>query len=139
MKILVVVGSLLLAACASNPKPLYEWGDYSRALLKYSKNPSETQVFADKLRKAIEKGETVGRVPPGLYAEYGYTQYDLGHVTEAVVYFGKERDKWPESRFIMEKIIQRLSRPAGVSGVPAASQPTPPAVPATTPSSGRGL
>jgi hypothetical protein len=40
-----------------------------------------------------------------MYAEYGYALYEQGKITEAVVYFQKESDKWPESKVFMSKVI----------------------------------
>ncbi len=51
-----------------------------------------------------------GRVPPGLYAEYGYALYEAGQANEALIYFGKEKEKWPESAVIMDKMIRNVKR-----------------------------
>lgn len=101
---------LLTGACVSGPKPLYQWGDYQPALLSYAKNPQETQKFADRIKVDIAKAEIKDAVPPGLYAEYGYALLELNNPSGAVEFFGKERAKWPESSFLMTRLIDRLSR-----------------------------
>ena len=95
-----------LAACAE--KSLYSWNGYSSELLSYYKNPGEQQKFADRLLEDIEKAEEENAVPPGLYAEYGYMMLELGNTQEAVVYFEKEQQKWPESALLMGNIIGRV-------------------------------
>lgn len=106
----VFLGILLVAgmsACSSQ-KPLYSWNNYNKELLSYYKNPGELNKFAEKLFEDIEKAEIDGKVPPGLYAEYGYAMLELGDSGVAIIYFEKERDMWPEAVFLMEAVISRL-------------------------------
>ena len=144
----IVLCSLLLAsACVTAPKPLYYWGDYQKALLSYAKNPQEVQKFADQLKFTIEKAEIQDAVPPGVYAEYGYALLELNQAPEAIVFFGKERAKWPESVPLMTRLIDRLSntgpvpfdpsaQPARGDGRPVEIPVQTPVVPTTTPSIG---
>ncbi len=97
-----------LSACGGE-KPLYSWGDYPKALLSYSKNPDQGAKFSATLETTIKKAEAKRNVPPGLYAEYGYMLLDQGKAPEAIAYFQKERDRWPEAAPLMDKIIARLS------------------------------
>ena len=60
----------LLGACA--PATVYNWGDYEAGLYTYYKDPETLAALMNTLELAIEGGETDQRVPPGLYAEYGY-------------------------------------------------------------------
>jgi hypothetical protein len=105
--------SILLTGCAAN-KNTYEWGSYSSSLLDYYKNPSELNTYVEKLGKSIQKAEIAGpgKVPPGLYAEYGYAKLKQGDQQQALLYFAKESEHWPESAYLMNKVSQRLSRPA---------------------------
>ena len=100
--------AVTLAGCVSN-NSLYEWGSYQHDLLAYSKNPGEGKKFASSLSMDIQKAEKAHKVPPGLYAEYGYTLLDSGDSRGAVEYFTKERDHWPESAALMNKLIKRLA------------------------------
>lgn len=114
---------VVLGACAGKPT-LYEWNGYQAQLLNHYQNPQEVSEFADALAGDIEAAEAVGRVPPGLYAEYGYVLLQLGDSGTAVGWFAKERDAWPESAFLMDKIIVRLSAPAESAGdLPATDPP----------------
>ena len=49
-------------------------------------------------------------MPPGLYAELGYALLEEGQTKEAVGYFEKEKTKWPESGFLMDKMIRNAER-----------------------------
>jgi hypothetical protein len=107
----ILAGALLLAlgACASN-QAMYEWGNYQHDLLSYSKNPTEGKKFSAALALNIEKAEKSHRVPPGMFAEYGYMLLDADDSKGAVIYFAKERDRWPESGMLMNKVIGRLGK-----------------------------
>ncbi|WP_286830894.1 MULTISPECIES: DUF4810 domain-containing protein [Kordiimonas] len=97
-----------LAACG--PETMYQWEGYDYALLKHYKDGTASDELALSLQEIIEKIERKdGQVPPGLYADYGYALYDSGNVDEAMVYFAKERDAWPESAPFMTSVIDRLS------------------------------
>lgn len=91
------------------PQTLYHWGDYDSYLHSYYKNPAEREQFVEKVVVIIQDAEKSGRIPPGLYAEYGYLLYESGNYPEAIVYFKKEQDLWPESSFFMDKMIRNAS------------------------------
>lgn len=108
---------LTAAACASN-QTTYNWHDYSGELLDYYKDPAEIEKFAERLRTNIDEAESEDRIPPGMYAEYGYAMLELGDEDKAVEYFAKEMERWPESAFLMTKVIGRLQ------GAPAGTETT---------------
>lgn len=85
---------------------IYKWNGYDDALYKYYKNPGEREKFREALATIITEGEKSNNVPPGLYAEYGYMFYETGNYVEAIKYFQKEREKYPESIIFMEKMIR---------------------------------
>lgn len=95
---------ILVAGCA--PKTRYSWNDYDNKLYQHYRNPAEYDEFVEHLKEVIEEGESEGRVPPGVYAEYGFALYEKGKFSESVTFFQKEHDKWPESRVLMVKMIQ---------------------------------
>lgn len=84
----------------------YAWNGYDDKLYQHYKNPAEYDEFVEHLKEVIEDGEASGRVPPGIYAEYGFALYEKGNLPEAAKYFKLENDKWPESRVLMAKMIQ---------------------------------
>jgi len=112
---------LCLAACAQ-PKLLYTWGGYPEHLLKYQQKSSTLAEYARNLRQDISLAEAGGKVPPGLYAEYGYALLESGNAQEAVTYFAKESEAWPESAAFMHKMIEQAQASAAQTG--AARGPT---------------
>ncbi|MAU40371.1 MAG: DUF4810 domain-containing protein [Kordiimonas sp.] len=107
IKITAMIGLVFsLSACMKNTK--YEWGNYNQDLLDYYYD-GDLNEFAQSLEKNLTKAEEKGSVPPGLYAEYGYILLQQGDANKAILYFQKEKNAWPESAYLMEKVITRLS------------------------------
>lgn len=100
----VVIGFILLAPGCSTGK--YYWGGYERTLYHYHKNPEDIDKFAESLAYMIEKGESQERVPPGIYAEYGYILFIQNKKGEAISCFEKEKERWPESTHLMNIMIE---------------------------------
>ena len=113
------LAALSFSACA--PATHYAWGGYDQALYGFYKNPQDRAPFIEQLRVIIASAEQSGqRVPPGLFAEYGYLLFEEGKTPEAILYFQKERQAWPEAVPFMDKMIrnagQRLPK-AAAAGV----------------------
>lgn len=109
VRVFFVAGlSILISACGV--KTMYEWNGYNNHLLSYYKHPEELNKFSGKLYEGIQKAEVTGTVPPGIYAEYGYVMLSLNDTATAAIYFSKERDKWPESRFLMDKALLKIAK-----------------------------
>ena len=104
--------AFLLSACSNQPKPLYNYGDYSDSYYGAKKNVSEESMI--ELQKAIEYSientaeSASGRVPPGIYANLGYMYLKSGKNAEAISYFEKEKSLYPESAHFMNRMIQKI-------------------------------
>ncbi len=106
---LAAVAAAALSGCAA--QTMYHWGGYDDALYGHYKAPADREAFVEKLKTIILEAEQQDRrVPPGAYAEYGFSLYEEGQFDQAVVYFQKERDLWPESRLLMEKMIRNAGQ-----------------------------
>jgi len=101
----LILGAVAVACMSGCASSRYEWNDYDTRLYEYYKTPTERDNFAEALREAILEGEPSGRVAPGIFAEYGYLMYEMGNSQAAIMYYQKEADRWPESRFFMNKMI----------------------------------
>jgi hypothetical protein len=109
---LLVIGVIILISitgCATN-KLLYEWGEYENGLYSYYKSPGEIDSFVKNLEQVIAKAEEIDKVPPGLYAEYGFVQYELKNYSMAIDYFNKEKALWSESIPFMDKMISNAQK-----------------------------
>lgn len=101
--ILVCLTAFALSACA--PQGMYVWGDYEGRLYSYYENPEKIEQLMQALDSTIVNAEEFKRVPPGIYAEYGYLLLVSNRDDEAKAYFQKEKDAWPESVVLMDKMI----------------------------------
>ena len=97
-----------VAACA--PPPKYAWGSYESSLYSYYKTPADKTEFAQHLADSISSAESTNKkVPPGLYAEYGNVLLESGNGPQAIVFFQKEKQTWPESKLLMDTMIRLAS------------------------------
>lgn len=107
---------LLLAAIAAAvagcaPRTAYLWGDYDTVLHSHYANPQDGERYLERLGQIVQKAEVEkDRIPPGLYAEYGYALFEAGRLDEALTYYRKEREEWEESRVFMDKMIRNTRR-----------------------------
>jgi len=100
----------VLGGCA--PK-LYHWGEYEDSLHTRvtDTSPEGTQKAFLMLEATVRAAEASGqRVPPGMYADYGYLLYQSNRLEEAVRYFRKEAELYRESRPLMESVISRIDQ-----------------------------
>lgn len=114
----LIIVLLSLTGCGTTTK--YHWGSYESSLYKHYKNSADQEQFSEALAITISDGERNGRVPPGIYAEYGYLLYSAGQYVEAIPYFEKEKKAWPESIQFMDKIIENAKK--GASAKTSASR-----------------
>ncbi|MAN73640.1 MAG: DUF4810 domain-containing protein [Cytophagaceae bacterium] len=89
---------------------MFEYGSYESSLYTYYKKPDMREKFRTSLEKAIEKGEQTDRLAPGLYAELGYLYLQDGDVKTATAMFEREAAAFPESRYFMTSINERLGQ-----------------------------
>ena len=74
-------------------------------MYRYYKSPDHLQELMANLAETLEAAEAKQTVPPGLYAEYGYLLLETGNAQQAIVYFEKEKEAWPESTVIMDTML----------------------------------
>ena len=104
--LILLVVCWLISACAKPPVTYY-WGDYSATLYDAKKSPTaETlQKHKDALVQIIQESNRQSlRVPPGVYAEYGYLLLKEGNTTEGVKYLDLEAETYPESKAFIERV-----------------------------------
>ncbi len=109
----------LLISCAPQQ---YVWGSYETELYDYYEDPEQLESLMKALETAIADGEEsakntgsaggakTNRVAPGLYAEYGYLLMLKNQNARAKSYFKKEKQSWPESTVLMDKMIKVIDQ-----------------------------
>lgn len=108
----VVAALLLLFGCATQPKPLYYWGDYQPQLYAYfqgdGQSPEQQREALEKTAaKASAKGEAL---PPGFHAHLGLLYLRTGQPAQARTAFLAEEAEFPESKPYMDFLIGNLNR-----------------------------
>ena len=104
--IAALLATALMTGCQTS-QGLYHWGEYESGLYRYYHDPAQQTALSEQLLLAIE---TAGdRVAPGMLAEYGTLLLQQGKNEEAVVYYRKEKEQWPESRHLMDAMITNLT------------------------------
>lgn len=108
MRLLFVsVVLVLLNGCT---QPLYNWGGYNSYLYSYYENPQAAESFREALETHITYLESAGKTPaPGLYAELGTLYLEKGDTGQAISFYEKERQAWPESKPLMTSLISNLN------------------------------
>jgi hypothetical protein len=111
--LLATLCSLLFTGCANR---LYQWGEFggfNSKLYQSYRNPEKTLEFRQELELHITKMDaSKQRVAPGLYAELGTLHLQAGDSIKAVEMYTKERDAWPESRALMDTLINNVAKRA---------------------------
>lgn len=98
-----------LVATGCTPQKMYYFGDYSKTLYSLEKNQDEESLLKHKqgLETIITESETRNLpVPPGIYAELGYINLKSNNSKEAIGLFQAESQLYPESRHLMDRLIQ---------------------------------
>lgn len=114
--ILLMLVLVSLISCA--PKKMYNWQDYSKTLYAYKKDSNEESLLKHmkELEKIIEvSNQNNMRVPPGVYGELGFYYLRINKTKEAVAYFNFEKQLYPESRILMDRLIQKTAAAKTIS------------------------
>ena len=102
--------ALAMSGCANNSM-LYQWGGYDAMLYQSYKNPEKSVELRQGLELHISTMEKANqRVAPGLYAELGTMYMQEGDSARAVSMYTKERDAWPESKGLMDALINNIGK-----------------------------
>ncbi|USA45898.1 DUF4810 domain-containing protein [Acinetobacter sp. C26M] len=110
---LITIG---LVGCAAGPQPLYSWGSYTQQTYLMYNAPEKAMPNAQitKLEAEIEKAKGKNlAVPPGLYAHLGLLYLQENNAQKATEYFQLERQVYPESTVLMDRLLQKMSANVG--------------------------
>lgn len=116
----LLIAGILLEGCARGPTSLYDWGGYEDSVYTRYTNQDFGLAEKDVYRTLPQPGHTA-RVPPGVYADYGFLLYRRGDYAGAISSFEMEKATYPESSLLMTKLINRVREKTGQP----ATAPTP--------------
>jgi hypothetical protein len=105
--LLSLAAAVLLTGCQSSPD-IYYWGDYEHLIyISYTKPDKATpelqvQAMEEDMHKAASAKKPL---PPGFHAHLGNLYYQMGKPDLAVQEFQKEKEQFPESAVLMDRLI----------------------------------
>ncbi|MGF1725388.1 DUF4810 domain-containing protein [Photobacterium nomapromontoriensis] len=100
---------LLLSGCQSNT--LYNWNNYDEGMYNYYHDPVASKEFPVTIIEHVKEVELQGQKPaPGLCAEAGTFLLNSGNISQAIELYKKEATYWPESKPLMDTLINNLSK-----------------------------
>ncbi len=103
-----------LAGCSTVSPAGYYWGKYSETLYPLVSDRSEENLkkHAAELQRIVEVSKEKNlKVPPGIYAELGYTFQRLGDQEETNRQYALEIQTYPESRVFLERLMAIRASP----------------------------
>ena len=103
--------SLVLVGCGGGATSLYRWGEFPQQTYNYMSERSKVSPLEQiaRLEKDIEKSKAENRaVPPGLYGHLGLLNLDIQNSQRAAMYFKLEKQVYPESTVLMNRLLQRM-------------------------------
>lgn len=118
----VLVALAALGGCATQ-RGVYDWGGYPRSWSAYyleENTDAGRQAVEQTVVRLQQQGDTA-RVPPGLYADWGFVLYLRGDTERAVAAFEREAQLFPESAALMQRLVARVRQRA--PGPPEAPKP----------------
>lgn len=89
----------------------FAWGNYREMVYQYYGQKIDGDQYIQTLLGAEKEAQTRGvSMAPGLYAEIGTFYLRAGKKAEALQYYQKEADTWPQGKGFMEALIQGVNR-----------------------------
>ncbi len=104
-----ITAILLLASCTPQ---LYYWGSYEIDVNTYNKkrSPEAEQILINTYEKIIAKKQkgSIGKVPPGVYADYGFILINKGEIERGTELLKLEMEAYPESALIIQTTLDMV-------------------------------
>lgn len=98
--------TLLLSACASQPRQGMYWGNYEHSLYRLADDPGPraSSQHLSNLRQVIQVSDARGwPPPPGAMLELAVLEADLGNTETAAHLVNREYHLYPESRVFIRR------------------------------------
>lgn len=104
-----------LTGCATQPRALYEWGNYESVVYDYLKGTGVApQDQIGSLQQTMQQAAASGlKLPPGFNAQLGLLYLKAGQPGQAQAAFRAEEVQFPESRPYMEFLLAKMDQHQG--------------------------
>lgn len=99
----------MLAGCATQPKPLYYWGDYPSMMYSHFQSAKGQQEQIAALESTREKARAQGAaLPPGFQAHLGMLYGQTGQTDRLLQNLEAEKQQYPESAPFMDFLLKKF-------------------------------
>jgi len=108
---LLITMAFLVTGCAPKKQPMYYFGNSSSALYAHKKEPTDESFVQMKqsLEDVIEHSELNGiKIAPGTFANIGYLNLLENKPEQAIAFFDREKQLYPEATMFMDRMIQKV-------------------------------
>lgn len=106
-----LASTLLLAGCASQPKPLYHWGSYQTQVYKHLKGEAGPEEQIAALEEDFQKARSEGAsLPPGYHAHLALLYAEIGKEDQVRQQLESEKTNFPESAPFMDFLMRKFGK-----------------------------
>ena len=106
-----LVCALSLAACATGPKPLYQWGAYQAQVHEHFKGKTAPDAQIKALEEDLQALQKTGaKVPPGFHAHLGMLYASVGQPETARKALTAEKTLFPEGATYVDFLLAKLNK-----------------------------
>jgi hypothetical protein len=99
--------ALILATIGCATKSIYYWDNYESVVYDHYNESASPLKEIELLRKDEAKSSSTTKpLPPGFYAYLGYLYYQVGNFNMANESFAKERNRFAESKVLMNRFLK---------------------------------
>lgn len=107
MRKIILIGFLVtfFSGCSNT---LYYWGNSLEDSYEYAVGDYTTEEYLNRLLAMELEFDASHKAPPNFYSEIGALYLKQGDVQKAKEYFVKEKETWPDSTLLMDKLVSNL-------------------------------
>ncbi len=110
MKPIILSLALTLTTLGCATKSIYYWDNYESVVYDHYNESASPLKEIELLRKDEAKSSSTTKpLPPGFYAYLGYLYYQVGNFNMANESFSKERNRFAESKVLMNRFLKNKS------------------------------
>lgn len=103
--------ALSLVACATGPKPLYQWGSYQAQIHEHFKGKTAPEAQIKALEQDLQKMQETGtKAPPGFHAHLGMLYASAAQPELARKSLNTEKTLFPEGTTYVDFLLAKLNK-----------------------------
>lgn len=105
-----IAAGMVLSACHTAPKTMYQWGGYEPQVYQHFKGESPDQQIAVLEKDLLAIGAAGNMAPPGYHAHLGMLYAMTGKDALVAPQFETEKKLFPESSAYMDFLLKKSKK-----------------------------